>query len=251
MQIETVSFKFGMTQNLGDYTNTRPEIELVAELDEDDDIEETLDELSGIALFHIHNLVDDELEQAGREVKYTDEPLYQVRYSKLRQCIVIALAGLKLPEESTWKESDQWHRPGDVYPSRVRRKTAEKQANRLMAETGYQIVLATHPAQFLMLPALPDPGSEPQWHTKGLKQRFEYLHLGDKAIWEELAGLEHVTADYLRELYNKDAERRLSSAELVELIRTNAPWPPQDEKVGYEAGDVDDYDEEEWDDDED
>jgi hypothetical protein len=32
MQIKEVSFEFGMTQNLGDYTNARPSVKLVAEL---------------------------------------------------------------------------------------------------------------------------------------------------------------------------------------------------------------------------
>ncbi|MCB8942517.1 MAG: hypothetical protein H6658_01955 [Ardenticatenaceae bacterium] len=247
MRYKTVGLKFGMTQNLGDYTNTRPEVELVAELSDDDDVHQALGELSGLATTTVHNLVDDELEFAGREVKYSTEQLYQVRYSKLRRCVVIFPAGLDLPVERTWKEADSWNSAGHSWPSRMRLATAEKAANQCREES-YVLVFFPHAKNVdsNQLPALPDPGPEPVWYTKGLADLFGRLQIRDKDVWEELALLPHVTADYLQALYNADAERRNSTQGLIAIIRDNKPWPPVRELAEPED---DEDDDEDWDDD--
>ena len=68
MKITLVEFEFGMTQNLGDYTNTRPSVKLVAEVGEDDAPDLVLHHLAALARTAVHDIVDNELELAGRQV---------------------------------------------------------------------------------------------------------------------------------------------------------------------------------------
>lgn len=250
MQYKTVGIKFGMTQNLGNYSNARPEVELVAELAEDDDIDGALARMTAIVLSAVHNLVDDELELAGEQVKYSQEQLYAVRYSKLRRCVVIARSDIELPVEHTWKEADSWNHPssehGD-YPRRMRFATAEKLAapyNR----NGYELVIVDDDSDFPRLPPLPDPGPEPTWSQKGLRGLFRNLNV-DESLWEELASLSHVNEQFLESVNNwrLRSGRYLTSADFLPVIRSGA-FPTLAEP---EPEDEDDYDEDYEEDDED
>lgn len=143
MQIELIEFEFGLTQNVGDYSNVRPSLKLVARLTEDDDPKAAIDELTSQAIDRVWAIVDDELEQAGREVKYSLEQLYKVRYSSLRQCVVLFPASMKLPEEKTWRETDHWGRPGHVdraHPDRMRIQLAQYVATIEAQQRGYEMV---------------------------------------------------------------------------------------------------------------
>jgi hypothetical protein len=56
MEIKQISVKFGMTQNLGDYTNCRPEVGFMAVLSSADDVGDVIAELDGLATDHIHHI---------------------------------------------------------------------------------------------------------------------------------------------------------------------------------------------------
>lgn len=240
MQIEVIEFEFGMTQNLGDYSNTRPSLKLVARLTEGEDVDIALEALTATAVQTVHGLVDDELEQSGREVKYTFEQLYQVSRSDVRKCVIVFPAGTKLPNEKTWREGDSWRRPHHVdrpHPDNMRIQLAQYVAMAESENTGHELVYSD--GDMSHIPPLPDPGPQPAWNAKGLEQAFRSLRLTDETVWLELAELEHVTRDYLNGLYNSDAERKLTSDELVALIRSGQPFgEPEDE-------DEDEYDEDE------
>lgn len=252
MQIELVEFEFGMTQNLGDYSNTRPSLKLVARLTEGEDVDIALEALTATAVQTVHGLVDDELEQSGREVKYTFEQLYQVSRSDVRACVVIFPAGKKLPEEKTWREADIWRRPYHVdrqYPNKMRIELAQYIADVEAENTGFELVHLSD-GDMSQIPPLPDPGPQPAWHAKNLEKGLRQLHIMDEATRGELGELEHVTREYLDALYNKDAERRLTGDELVALIRSGqpfgetAPEPEDEEEDEYQE----DYDDDEEDD---
>ena len=66
MKVTHIEVEFGMTQNLGDYTNTRPSVKLTAELSEDDKPDLALYHLAVLARTAVQEIVDDELELAGR-----------------------------------------------------------------------------------------------------------------------------------------------------------------------------------------
>lgn len=100
------------------------------------------------------------------------------------------------------------------------------------------------------IPPLPDPGPEPIWYTKNLGAGFRQLRITDEAICAELGELEHVTREYLNALYNQDAERKLTSEELLALIRSGRPFG-EEAAVEEEDGWDEDEDEGDWEEDED
>lgn len=238
MEIKLIEFEFGMTQNLGDYTNTRPSVKLVAELAEGEDVDIALESLTVTAVQTVHGLVDDELEAAGRRVKYYDGPLYQVNYSDVRQCILILPITAALPNESNWRHADQWQKASYDFPAEMRRGAAWAAAEQRALKMGYTAYQSVDD-----IPPLPDPGPEPLWHVKGLEPGFKRLGIRDEATMEELAQLDHVTDAYLNHLYRTNAEYKLGDEQRLELIRSNAPWPPIEDEP--EEDDEDDWDEEE------
>ncbi|MCA9935975.1 MAG: hypothetical protein H6662_15705 [Ardenticatenaceae bacterium] len=245
MQIEKITVKFGMTQNLGNYTNCRPEIELQAIIDEHDDPAWEIAALREMAVEMVHKLVDDELEQAGEPPKYTKEPLYSVFYAIKRGIVVVSPAGAKLPEISNWLENDAWSRQYDM-PPQMRLSTAMEKAALLAREHDYTL-LDCSAGNFGDIPSLPDPGPEPTWHAKSLKRPFEHLQIPETE-WEELAVLEHVTDGYLSMLYHHNLEREPLETRLT-IIRENAPWPPvflASEDVNANNWEEEDYDDDDF-----
>ena len=222
MQITEITVKMGMTQNLGDYTNCRPEIELRATLNEGDDPDVALNQLIADTRQQLHDVVDDELEAAGREVKYFTGPLFRTVYSDVRQVIVVHLDAVELPAESNWKFGDMWQRSHD-FPARMRLATATRAAAELAERKGYPVHFATTLEAALQLPPLPDAGPEPAWHAKGLLSALRALHLPE-AHWN-LAELEHVDEEYLRRLYRTNLEQEPLATRLA-VIGDNLPWPP-------------------------
>ncbi|MCB8988967.1 MAG: hypothetical protein H6661_14595 [Ardenticatenaceae bacterium] len=245
MQITEITVKMGMTQNLGDYTNCRPEIELRATLNEDDDPDIELNDLVAETRRRLHAVVDDELEAAGREVKYFVGPLFRTVYSDVRQVIVVRLDKVELPAESNWKFRDEW-RHDHRFPVRMRLKTAELAADALRDEKGYPVFIATTPsADLQLLPPLPDVDPEPAWHAKGLRHALLNLRLPEEH-WN-VAELDHVDEDYLRRLYHNNLEQEPLAVRL-EVIRENRPWPqdpPEDVPMDDEDWEDDDWNEDE------
>lgn len=244
MKVTLVEFEFGMTQNLGDYTNTRPSVKLVAEVGEDDDPGKVLGTLAQQAVTAVHNIVDNELELAGRQVKYHRGPLYRVWHSELRQCVVITHSEDKPPVEENWKQRDHWNSyiSGRDFPTNMRWETAQEAA-RLAQREDWTLVDCSD-GDFSAAPPLPDAGPEPMWHQKDLEYFLRSLRI-DEALWEELAALDHVTDDYLRDLYHTTGRPR--GDELLAHIRGNlevAEPEPESEDDYDEDDDYDDWDHE-------
>lgn len=243
MKVTTIEFEFGLTQNVGDYSNVRPSVKMTAELDEGDTPWASLAELSDLVIDRIHCRTDDELELNGHQVKYYAGPLYQVQHSKVRGCVVIVPAGTELPQEQNWKERDSWssHIYEGNFPSNMRLGTAQRAAN-LLAQNRDYLLIPCPDGDLIGLPPLPDPGPEPLWHQKGLERYLNSLRI-DHDAWEELATLDHVNEDYLREVYSK-IYHSTPNDEVLAFIRENRPFEPEPVEE-----DEDDYDDEDWDDD--
>lgn len=238
MKVTHIEVEFGMTQNLGDYTNTRPSVKLTAELSEDDKPDLALYHLAVLARTAVQEIVDDELELAGRQVKYYRGPLYRVWHSQLRECVVIARPSETPPQEENWKQRDSWNSyiPEREFPTYMRWETAQEAAT-LVQAVGWGVYDCSD-GDFSRIPPLPDPGPEPLWHQKSLASFLRNLHI-DEALWEELAALDHVTQAYLRDLYHTVG--RPYGEELVTLIRENRPVDNEPEP------DDDDYDDDDFD----
>lgn len=231
MQITEISIRLGMTQNLGDYTNCRPEVELRAQLDPSDNHHTALDALIETAAACLHAIVDNELELAGKPPKYFNGDLYRLRYSTLRQVVVAVRVGVDLPQESNWKENDNWRT--DYFsgvPQEMRLEAAQRYLAAQANNMGYTAVTIHTEDDLQQLPPLPNPGPEPVWSQKGLARHFERLAIRDKDMWEALAVLEHVTADYLEALHDNHVHLYLSYNGRTELIRNGGTFEkPVDE----------------------
>ena len=241
MKVTHIEFEFGMTQNLGDYTNTRPSVKLTAELDDDDDPGKVLDDLMGRAILAVRHTVDNELELAGRQVKYHYGPLYRVWHSELRRCVVITAAEDEPPAEENWKYRDHWsgYISGRDFPTNMRWETAYRAAGQARKEDW--IFVDCSDGDFSDIPPLPDPGPEPLWHQKDLAYYLRNMRI-DETQWEELATPEHVTKTYLQEVYHR-TYGRLPFDELLAFIRDNRPF----EVVEQEPEDDEDEDYDDWD----
>lgn len=158
MEILEIKVKYGMTQNLGDYTNCRPEIEVSARLTAGDDVEETVLDLVKLARDQVREIVDDELEAAGHSPKYYNGQLFKVSRSEKRNCIVVYPEHLELPREKNWKESDYWQ--GDGLYHGVRPETAVAAAVKLGERYPNMMLVNCARGDFSELPPLPDPGPE-------------------------------------------------------------------------------------------
>jgi hypothetical protein len=245
MKIESITVSYARTQSLSNYSNVKPHISLTAVIEEDDDFEEVQRSLLAECKAVVEGEIDNALEFDGESPKFFDGPLFQALRNPQRNCVLILPSAVSEPRERNWKTADEWYR---VTGSPMRFETAYKAAVRASIEGDLILVNGAtwDGSDWSRLPPLPDPGPEPTWHAKSLN--FNQLRLKDESVWEELAQLEHVTADYLRRLYNNDAERKLSQEDLIALIRENQPWPPKGRKAVV-AHDEDYEEEEDWDDD--
>lgn len=238
MEISKIKVKFGMTQNLGDYSNCRPDVEFSARLNHDDDVIVAVDNLVTLVKMKVHDLIDDELERVDRSPKYFEGPLFMVAYSTVRNCIVIYPEFAELPKESNWKDRDSWSRE---YYCGLRRETAVSRALKLNKKYGDAMVVMSTEGSFDSLPPLPDPGPAPLWHEKGLRSALNVLHIVEEE-WESLAALDHVTVAYLETVreWRRSKYGGISSADLLAIIRENRPLEvdvPDDEP---------DFDDEDW-----
>lgn len=249
MLVTEVTVRIHETVNTGDYSNYKPEIALTATLDASDDAELVLGQLISQATDEIANLVDDALERNGRTPKYSD-PLYKVRYNLERRCIVIVRLGIELPNEKTWRDTDKWRTDSDnPYPDRMRFHTAQKLAQELRRNKEMPFFIINEPDMLESLPALPDPGPEPLWSIKGLRENLKALGIPE-AIWEQLGELPHVDNTYLDKFYrwmHHNWSTRISTEERVNMFLIGyAPWekaaalPGSDDiRYGFSEGEDD------------
>ncbi len=199
MRITEISIRLGETVNLGDYSNFRPEIGATAVVGPFDDPDEAFAELTDALMDQLSQLVDDELERAGRTPKYTAE-LYEARYSEARKCIVVYRQDIALPVEKNWRDGDRWHQADTDLPRKMRYLTASKVAVAAAAKYGYEVLFIHTPDALATLPLLPDPGPEPLWSQKGLVDWFERIQVPQDE-WDMLAALPHVTAEHIQLVY--------------------------------------------------
>lgn len=199
MRIVEISIKLGETVNLGDYSNFRPEIGAAAVVEPGEDPDEVFAELLGMLKGELSELVDDELERAGRTPKYTAD-LYKAKYSDVRRCIVVYRRAFDLPVEKTWRDKDLWLPVDNDLPHVMRYLTANKAAVAAADKMGYELIFVRAPETLASLPPLPDPGPEPLWSQKGLKSWLERLEV-PQAEWDMLAALPHVTPEHIQAVY--------------------------------------------------
>lgn len=82
MRITQITVNFAETCNLGDYSSTKPSIELTALLDVSDDVHAVIDELINTAKTVLHAKIDEELELVGKSPKYWAGDRYDVIYGR-------------------------------------------------------------------------------------------------------------------------------------------------------------------------
>lgn len=92
MRITRVTLNFTETCNLGDYSNTKPSLELMADLELGDDVQAVIGQLSAIAKETLRAKIDEELEVVGKSPKYYNGPLYSVYMSGRYNYILIVPA---------------------------------------------------------------------------------------------------------------------------------------------------------------
>lgn len=220
MQITQVTVSYARTESLSNYCNIKPGITLTATLQEGDDPGMVEEDLIETAQTTVHDLIDTAREADGLSPKYYRGKLHRVYRNDDRRCIVVVSNNTQPKTEDNWKYNDYWY----AVSVSVRPVRAWEVAIGEAAQHNFALVDCAD-GDSSKIPALPDAGPAPAWHTKGLARLFKNLRI-DESFWDELGQLEHVTADYLQGLYNNDAERGLPSRELRDLIRHNEPWPP-------------------------
>lgn len=198
MRITEITVKLGETVNLGNYSNFRPEISIVAEVGLGENPNRTIEQLTRTVQEQLADLVDGALEQAEMEPKYTSR-LFGVRVNRARGVVLVFEKGLKLPEEKNWRDEDKWERESGLNHY-LRLDSAMYAAERLEQRLGLALHLIEYQDQFADLPGLPDPGPEPLWSQKGLKTWLERIFT-PQTEWDMLAALPHVTPDHIQTVF--------------------------------------------------
>lgn len=224
MRITTIAIKLGETVNLGNYSNYRPEISATAEIGLGENVEREMTRLTRVVQEQLEDLVDDALEQAEMEPKYTSQ-LFGVRINRLRGAVVVYDKRLTLPEQETWRDKDRWERETGLGHF-MRLDSAVAAANEVRNRTGFIECFAERQEQFDELPDLPDPGPEPLWYVKKLQSGLTALSI-PKEAWDGAASLPHVDVTYLDNFYQwyRRSPRYLTTERMVEMfIAGETPW---------------------------
>ena len=95
----TVSMKYGCTQNVGDYSNVRPELEITLSGEGGAaDAKAAVDQAFGEILLTVHRIVDDELEAHGQHVMYSKHRTYRLLAPTDFDFLALVPAHEQLPE---------------------------------------------------------------------------------------------------------------------------------------------------------
>jgi len=249
MDVNEIRVKFGLTQNLGDYSNVKLEVELTGHLNEDADQGDfdaygRIEELLNTARAQVYEAADQALEANGREVVYYQGPLYYVRFSDVRQVVVIYPVGTELPDERNWKERDSWrYYYGGEDGRKMRPELARATFARLCERHPEMAHVSCADGDLSRLPPLPDPGPEPKWHSKRLQGYFEAMYIPEDE-WEAIAELEHVTEPFVREVRAKTWG--LSAEDYTDILKAGTiPASKTSRMAGYDEESEEDYDEDE------
>jgi hypothetical protein len=246
-----VTLGYGMTVNVGDYTNVRPEMRVEMDVPPGEHVQDFIEEQMDLLISAVHAIADDELEAHGRTARYCGDTLYEVRRNDDRQCIIALPSGFDLPEESSWKTRDRWHGvshyTGRDYPGRMRRHTAAELLEVVRTHyPDYAVVFSTM-GDLSDLPPLPDPGPEPMWHKKNLEDYLgrRYLNIPEDD-WDAVGALDYVDKDYLSRVYELtrsswNSPAQLDKADALFFILENRPFPAEPEQEPEEEDYDDDY----------
>lgn len=124
MELKEISIEIGMTHNLGDYSNFRPELRLTARLGPGDDFDTAVDVLRSTAMLKVHDTIDDELEARDQAPYYYDGPRFDLlRFSGAR-IAVIAPVGLRDALPGLWA-SNAYTMAGERRLEIVRQKATD------------------------------------------------------------------------------------------------------------------------------
>lgn len=245
MDITTITITYELRQNLGDYSGVKMAATMTAAVEEGEDPEDVRVHLLEMARQQVQTAVDDALEQNGREVIYYGGPLFKVAQSDVRQCIVILPADVQLPQEETWKERDSWYTADHNAPGRMRLDAARLVFHAALDSASTYLPVDCTNGDLSKIPPLPAPGPEPLWHSKNLQRMLEAMGI-DPALWDELAGLEHVTAEFLEKVYREIPIYGAGvRAKRLEIIRSGVLPAPEDESDDEDESDEDEFDDEE------
>jgi len=187
VNITEIRVSYGRTHNLGNYSNVRPEVQLVAALDAGEDPAEARAALMAQARAFVHEEIDLALEGSDQAAVFSDEPRYRVIRSTGRQkpgtwssrpedkipppenLIVIVPDDTRLPNDHGAHWTYTYHE-GDRVPRGMRLRQARWFARAHLAEyEGYRLVEALDAAAVAALPAWltappakePEPTAEP------------------------------------------------------------------------------------------
>lgn len=126
MHITQITINFTETCTLGDYSNTKPSVELTAILDAGDDVQAVLGELVATAKSVIQDKIDEELERVGKPPKYWTGERYDVIYSHTARFVAV------VPAESITQLDGGYY----SYVEGVRYSTAQKAALKKRSQIG-------------------------------------------------------------------------------------------------------------------
>lgn len=228
MRITTITIKLGETVNLGNYSNFRPEISATAEIGLGESVDREMARLTRVVEEQLADLVDDALEQAEMEPKYATS-LFGVRINKLRGVVVVFDKRLKLPEQATWRDKDRWERV-DGAAHFMRQHPAIDAAADISQQQGLSFRFIGNQEHLDRLPGLPDPGPEPLWSQKGLREWLERIRTPETE-WDMLAALPHVTPGYIQQVYHKSP---YSVYELLKDAIVSGPTLSVDDNDGWD-----------------
>ena len=130
MPITHYSFtaKYGCTENVGDYSNVRPELEVTLSGEGDaKDAFKLMDMASDELQKRVHDIVDNELEWHDRRVRYDDSPLYSLIRGADWKFLAIVPADVQLPK--IWEACTVHHFEQLRYEHLLRKLRQEQRFN--------------------------------------------------------------------------------------------------------------------------
>lgn len=107
-----ISVTVGITHNLGDYSNTRPEVQISAQLMPQDDAVQCVMQLQNEAFDACCRQVDTVLENYGSPARFSREPRYSAYVSE-RERIIVFVADRRLEDpayQERFKPYSSWHK---------------------------------------------------------------------------------------------------------------------------------------------
>ena len=250
-----IEVKYGLTENVGDYSNVRPEVSIRAEFEalDEDGLLEQAGALIETARALVQEQADAALERHDREAIYdTDSARYRVWYSNERKVVVICPDGKELPTWENWRRKENWF---SLCRAKLRGPASMDCALAAYRDRpGFQLI----DMDFKALPdVIDEDGPEPRWHALKLHKLGNYVTSGEglKEL-EALQILGWMTPEFVAEVEAHARAKYLSQAD-ARLILKNGPdyleklRKRDDQQVLLDDDEDEDFDDEDDEDDED